>query len=54
MNSLAQVQPTEDDACSVRPRKPAIIAIKKIKPKLVKRFANLNQKSLYSCGLPAE
>jgi hypothetical protein len=43
---LVQVQPTTDAACSLRPRTPAIIAIKKIKPQLVKRFANLNQKSL--------
>jgi hypothetical protein len=46
LSSLVQVQPTTDDACSLRPKTPAIIAIKKIKPLLVKRFANLNQKSL--------
>jgi hypothetical protein len=46
LSSLVQIQPTTDDECSLRPRTPAIIAIKKIKPQLVKRFANLNQKSL--------
>jgi hypothetical protein len=46
MYSWTQIQPATDDACALRPRTPAIIAIKKIKPQLVKRFANLNQKSL--------